>query len=66
MDSPGLTPSVPLSRCERGMTPIATFILELSPSHFGGVGERSTGSGVKSVANTFMNYQINCKLLIVN
>jgi|GEM_PF-2585197 len=32
----GLTPLVPLSRCERGMTSNATSILELSPSHLGG------------------------------
>jgi|GEM_PF-3624479 len=32
----GLTPLVPLSRCERGITSRATSILELSPSHFGG------------------------------
>ncbi len=32
----GLTPLIPLSRCERGMTSRATSILELSPSHRGG------------------------------
>jgi len=52
-----LTPSVPLSRCERGLTPIAYLIQELSPSHFGGGdGERSIESGVYSVAHTIVNY----------